>query len=96
MKGFLILVKPPRHSNCFADETLNVPGVRQAIGSVVEQLFKEKIIFLLGNFSPEGTEILLLLTLGAVLRLLAVLGLLRILLLVLPAGFLGTGTIQRS
>ena len=76
MKGFLILVKPSRHSHCLPDETLDVPGIHQVIGSVMKRLLKEKVIFLLGNFSPEGLEVLLLLSLGAVLRLIAVLGLL--------------------
>jgi len=96
VEGFLILVKPSRHSHGLPDETLDVPGIRQAIGSMVEQFFKVKIIFLLGNLPSEGPKILLLLTLGAVSRFVAVLQLLRTLLLVLAAGFLATGRFQRS
>jgi hypothetical protein len=76
VKGFLILVKPSRQSDCFPDKTLDVPGIHQPIRSVMELLFKEKIIFLLRNLSPEGTEVLLLLALGTVLGLVAVLRLL--------------------
>jgi len=96
VEGFLILVKPSRQTHGLPDETLDVPGIRQAIGSVVEQFFKVKIIFLLGNLSSEGTKILLFLTLGAVLRFVAILRLLRTLLLVLAAGFLATGRFQGS
>src|SRR5882724_6798512 len=96
VKGLLILVKPSRQTHGFPDETLYVPSIRQAIGSVVEQFFKVKIIFLLGNLSSEGTKILLFLTLGAILRFVAILRLLRTLLLVLAAGFLVTGRIQGS
>jgi hypothetical protein len=95
MESFLILVNPAGHSNRLSGETFDVPRIRQAIGGMVELLFKEKLMFLLGNFSPKGSQILLLLALGAVLRLFAVLGLLRILLLVLPLGFLGAATIRR-
>jgi hypothetical protein len=94
VKSFLILVNPAGHSNYLSDEAFDVPRIRQAIGSVVELLFKEKIMFFLGNFPSEGSEILLLLTLGAVLRLFAVLGSLRILLLVLPLGILGAAKIR--
>jgi len=95
MKSFLILVNPAGHSNCFSGETFDVPRIRQAIRSMVELLFKEKLMFLLGNFSSNGAQILLLLALGAVLRLFAVLRLLRSLLLVLPLSILGAATIRR-
>src|SRR5260221_13011913 len=92
VKGLLILVKPSRQTHGLPDETLDVPGIRQAIGSVVEQLFKVKIIFLLGNLSPEGTKILLLLALGAFLRFVAVLRVFGTLLPLLAAGLPRHGT----
>src|SRR5260221_5710886 len=95
VEGFLILVKPSCQTHGLPDETLDVPGIRHAIGSVVEQLFKVKIIFLLGNLSSEGTKILLLLTLAAVLRFLSVLRLMRTLLLVFAAACLSLVPIHR-
>jgi len=96
VKRFLILVKPSRHSHSLSDESLDIPGIRQMVGSVVEQFFKVKIIFFLRNLSTEGSEIWLPLALGGVLPLVAVLRLLRTLLLVLAAGFLATGRYHRS